>query len=82
MTDAQPNGKSSIRFWQRGGDYDRNLHSTKEIWEKISYVHNNPVKRGLCRRADEWKWSSAADYSGSGKGLIELNLEQLPRYMF
>ncbi len=80
MTDAQPNGNSSIRFWQRGGGYDRNLHSFEEIWEKIDYIHNNPVKRELCGRADDWNWSSAADYSGLRKGPIELNLDQLPRH--
>ncbi len=25
MTDTQPSGRQSIRFWQRGGGYDRNL---------------------------------------------------------
>ena len=27
MTDRQPNGMTAIRFWLRGGGYDRNLYS-------------------------------------------------------
>jgi len=80
MTDTQPNGKTSIRFWQRGGGYDRNLTSTDEIWEKINYTHNNPVERELCARAEDWRWSSASDYSGLREGPIPLNLDRLPRY--
>ena len=26
------------------------------------YIHNNPVKRGLCLRAVDWKWSSPRYY--------------------
>ena len=29
------------------------------------YIHNNPVRRGLCRRAVDWKWSSARYYLGT-----------------
>jgi hypothetical protein len=28
------------------------------------YVHDNPVRRGLARRAEDWLWSSAADWAG------------------
>jgi hypothetical protein len=28
----------------------------------LEYIHNNPVSRGLCRRAVDWKWSSARYY--------------------
>ena len=37
MTDLQPNGKRCIRFWQRGGGYDRNLWEPRYIWEMIDY---------------------------------------------
>ena len=50
------------RFWQRGGGYDRNTFSEKELIEKIGYIHLNPVKRGLVSTLDEWKWSSARWY--------------------
>ena len=78
MTDRQPNGKSTIRFWQRGGGYDSNLWNPKPIWEAIDYVHNNPVKRGLCQSAEQWRWSSAADYMELGAGPVSIQRELLP----
>jgi len=79
MEDRQPNGQTALRFWQRGGGYDRNLYTSKEVWEKIEYIHNNPVSRGLVGSPDEYRWSSAADYEGVRPGAIPINLELLPR---
>lgn len=59
LRDQQPNGKTHYRFWQRGGGYDRNLRSVRDIHEKIAYVHDNPVRRGLVARSADWHWSSA-----------------------
>jgi len=63
MLDQQPNGSRAFRIWQRGGGYGRNIYSPEELWEKIQYIHNNPVRRKLAARATEWEWSSAADYA-------------------
>ena len=30
----------------------------------IEYIHNNPVRRGLVARAEDWKWSSAGWFEG------------------
>lgn len=30
----------------------------------IRYIHQNPVKSGIVKRADEWKWSSCMGYYG------------------
>jgi putative transposase len=79
MKDQQPRGDHTYRFWQRGGGYDRNLMSTDEIWEKIHYLHNNPIKRNLCPTAPDWPWSSAADYAGTRTGPLTLNLASLPK---
>src|SRR5262249_40221221 len=47
MMDRQPNGPTAVRFWQRGGGYDENLYRPRKIWEKVEYIHANPVRRGL-----------------------------------
>lgn len=78
MLDHQPNGKQAYRFWQRGGGYDYNLWDPKHIWEKIDYIHRNPVRRELCRRAMDWRWSSAAYHCEQRPGPLTLNLEFLP----
>jgi len=61
------------RFWQRGGGYDRNIFSYEELGEKIMYIHNNPVRRGLVDRADEWSWSSYHWYSGVREGVLPID---------
>jgi len=48
--------KNVFRFWQTGPGYDRNINSENELFEKIHYIHNNPVRRGLVLAPQEWKW--------------------------
>ena len=54
--------RGAPHFWQDGGGYDRNIFSVSELSEKVAYIHNNPVRRGLVRRAVDWPWSSVAWY--------------------
>lgn len=46
------------RFWQPGGGYDLNIWTSKKLHEKIEYCHWNPVKRGLVKSPEQWRWSS------------------------
>jgi REP-associated tyrosine transposase len=59
LTIRERPGKYCFRFWQEGPGFDRNLFSPEALQASIDYIHNNPVKRGLCRLAVDWKWSSA-----------------------
>jgi putative transposase len=52
------------RFWQPGGGYDRSIESEAALLAMILYIHQNPVRRGLTTRAEEWLWSSAQWYAG------------------
>ena len=45
------------RVWNRRG-YDMNIWSEKKRKQKIDYMHNNPVKRGLVAHPGDWPWSS------------------------
>lgn len=78
LLDEQPNGKRSNRFWQRGGGYDRNLRSTRDVHEKILYVHQNPVKRGLVATPEDSQWSSARSWSVGSDKPLEINRESVP----
>ncbi len=80
MLDEQPNGRRASRFWQRGGGYDRNLTHADAVAAEIAYIHANPVRRGLCERPEDWSWSSAADYAGTGAGPLSLDLDSLPDF--
>jgi putative transposase len=34
------------------------------VWRVLAYVERNPVRARLCRRAWQWRWSSAAAHCG------------------
>ena len=50
--------------------FDRALRTVREYKEKVEYIHLNPVRAGLARRAVEWPWSSVHDYTGSVQGPV------------
>jgi putative transposase len=62
LTVRQRPGVTTFRFWQEGPGYDRNLTEPSAIQAAIDYVHENPVRRGLCKRTADWYWSSACSY--------------------
>jgi REP element-mobilizing transposase RayT len=41
--------------WQRGF-FDHRLRDHHELEEKTSYILMNPVREGLCERAEDWRW--------------------------
>ncbi len=69
LTIRQRLGVQTFRYWQEGPGYDRNLYSPKAVVSSIDYMHENPVRRGLCRRAADWSWSSARWYACDGTGV-------------
>jgi len=79
FADERPDGRIIHRFWQRGGGYDRNLWSPQEIWEKIDYIHENPMRRGLCNLPEEWAWSSARAFVYRDAGPLSIDDRRLPQ---
>jgi len=57
------------QFW-RHDNKPIELWSNKVIFEKINYIHNNPVEEGLVYYPQDYVYSSARDYAGE-KGLIK-----------
>jgi hypothetical protein len=39
--------------------WDRFIRNDRHLENVVLYIHQNPVKAGLCQRAEEWPWSSA-----------------------
>lgn len=60
-------GKLTFRYWQEGAGFDRNLFTQQAVQGSIDYIHRNPVERDLCRRASDWRWSSARYYESDGR---------------
>jgi len=58
----------TIKFW-KPGNHAIELETEKFVWQKINYIHNNPVEEGFVERPEEWKYSSAANYI-LGEGIL------------
>ncbi len=49
------------QFWIHRFD-DQVIRNNKMFWTKLQYIHNNPVKAGIVKRAVDYKYSSARNY--------------------
>jgi putative transposase len=59
-------------FWQ-ARFYDFNVWTTKKRFEKLRYMHRNPVKRGLADAPEQWRWSSHRFYLLNEPGQVKIN---------
>lgn len=65
-------------FWQRRY-YDFNIRNHPQFVEKLHYIHNNPVNRGLCELAENWEWSSFRHYATGKEGVVQIESEWTAR---
>ena len=66
---------SEVKFW-KDGSHALPMYNVKFLWQKLNYIHENPVRAGLCDGAEEYLHSSARDYAGRN-GLVKLQLLKL-----
>ncbi|MFC7346554.1 transposase [Chryseobacterium zhengzhouense] len=67
--DSKSSNVKQYQFW-RHDNKPTELWSNHVINQKINYVHQNPVEAGLVFRAEDYRYSSAIDYSDE-KGLLD-----------
>jgi putative transposase len=60
-----------IRYWQKGGGFDRNVRTLAEFCREVRYIHQNPVERDLVKEPQDWKWSSVRWWMGEREGELE-----------
>ena len=65
----------TYKVWQ-DGNMAKLLYSNKFLLEKLSYIHNNPVKYGLCSVPWGYKFSSATNYAEE-ESLLKVELLSL-----
>ena len=53
--------KACDAFWQPKY-YSFEIYTEQKLLEKLTYMHLNPVRAGLVKKAVDWKWSSARHY--------------------
>jgi putative transposase len=63
---------SDAHVWQ-ARFYDFVVYTKKKREEKLHYMHQNPVRRGLVLTPEQWPWSSARDYLRDEAGPVLVN---------
>ena len=51
----------TYQFWERN-PLSVDLWTEKTILQKLTYIHQNPVRAGLCQWPEEYRYSSALFY--------------------
>ena len=60
-----------FQFWIQN-NHPIELNTNEKTLQKLNYIHQNPVSAGFVEKPEDWIHSSAGDYVGIRKGLIEL----------
>ena len=68
---AQSDRHKDFKFWKTG-NHAIELYNAKFTWEKVNYIHQNPVRAGLVDKAEDWLYSSASNYMGLESKLPEV----------
>lgn len=55
-----------------GNNHPEEIHSESFLRTKMNYIHENPVRAGLVRKASDYLYSSAANYEGK-KGIMDID---------
>ena len=64
--------QSPVQFW-RQDNQPQELYSPAFAFQKINYIHNNPVGAGIVEKPEYYLYSSANDYMSTKKcGLLGL----------
>ena len=63
---------TNYKFWQEGNDAQE-IFLNDYFNQKLNYIHYNPVKAEFVNREEDYRYSSAIDWSG-GKGLLDVTI--------
>jgi len=68
----QNSNNINFQLWQQHNN-PVELSNQKIAWQKLEYIHQNPVKAGIVEKAEDYLYSSARNYYGM-KGLMDIDL--------
>ncbi len=60
------------QIWKRE-NHSEVVAGEKFFWQKVNYIHNNPVKRGYVAKAEDWLYSSARNRLLNDDSMVELD---------
>ena len=59
-------------IWQKSF-YDISIFSEKFLEQKLTYIHNNPIRAGLVQDLADYPWSSYQNYYMDNNSFIEID---------
>jgi len=74
--DAPKKKNWQYQIWQERFD-DLAIYSVKIAKVKINYIHNNPVRKGLVEKAEDYLYSSARNYILEDHSIIQVDTDFL-----
>jgi putative transposase len=78
ITSRKLRPKNLPQFWQVRY-YGFPVWTEKKRIEKLRYIHRNPVRRGLVRRPEGWRWSSFVHYATGAEAVVEIESQWTAR---
>lgn len=69
-TGLSNSNNQDFQFWQQDS-HPIELWSDDVFYQKMDYIHMNPVVSGFVDQPEHWLYSSARDYAGT-KGILDL----------
>ena len=67
---------SEFQLWKYG-NHPEEIYSEKFLWTKLDYIHLNPVRAGIVKKASSYTCSSAGNYV-YGRGPVDVTLVDNP----
>lgn len=64
--------ESDHQIWQEGF-HPQLISSEDMLFQKIDYIHFNPVKRGFVNQPEYWRYSSACNKDGENSLIMKLD---------
>ena len=61
---------TNFRFWQEGNEA-KEVHTNEFLFQKLHYIHDNPVRAEIVDYPEHYLYSSASNYVGK-KGLLDV----------
>ena len=60
-----------FQFWIQD-NHPIELNTNEKLFQKLNYIHQNPVEAGFVEKSEDWVWSSAGSYAEIRLSPIEL----------
>lgn len=65
-------GRGNVyKVWQEGF-HPITIESENFFYEKLTYIHENPVRKGFIEKPEYWKYSSARNYINDDHSIIRV----------